>query len=362
MSAFTTPVVIFVFNRTQTLRRLLTVLAELRPATLMIVADGPRASHGEDERRCAAVRALVERVEWPCSVRRNYAAANLGCDRRIESGVDWVFDQVDEAIFLEDDLLPDPSFFTWCHEMLSRYRRDPSVMQAVGRNELAQWHRAFGDHHLIWRASPLGWATWRDTWIAGQSVPLPGEQSAIDRLVAQGRLDPLLGEHFTMLRDLVQHGGATAWDSRWALRRVLLGGATAVPPMNLVAHDIFDSDATHNRFANDIRRLQPIGKASAPVGGFKPVPDARLDRWALLLDLLATYRELSAVRRLARAPKLPIGHSLRHHLAPFALREETIAALRHLQGCLSDPAALAPLLELFDDSGATAEPMGSGAD
>src|SRR5882724_6402821 len=151
MTAFDTPVVLFVFNRPDKLRRLLAVLSQVRPALLLVVADGPRAEHPEDAARCDAARALIERVAWHCEIRRLYAAVNLGCDPRIASGIDWVFGQVDEAIFFEDDLLPDPSFFAWCSAMLARYRDTAAVLQVVARNELGRWVGGGGDHHLIHR-------------------------------------------------------------------------------------------------------------------------------------------------------------------------------------------------------------------
>ena len=123
MTACPVPVVLFVFNRPEKLRRLLSVLAEVRPTTLLVVADGPRVENADDIVRCGEVRELVAGVDWPCEIVRNYADANLGCDARIASGIDWAFERVGEAILLEDDLVPDPSFFTWCSAMLSRYRR-----------------------------------------------------------------------------------------------------------------------------------------------------------------------------------------------------------------------------------------------
>src|ERR1041384_5660637 len=93
MSAFATPVVLFVFNRPALLRRLLGVLGGVRPTMLLVVADGPRAGHPDDAARGAAVRALVDQVDWPCEVRRLYAATNLGCDPRIASGIEWALSQ-----------------------------------------------------------------------------------------------------------------------------------------------------------------------------------------------------------------------------------------------------------------------------
>jgi hypothetical protein len=348
MSTFATPVVLFVFNRPELLRRLLAVLAAVRPAMLLVVADGPRARHPDDAARCAAARALVERIGWPCEIRRLYAEMNLGCDPRIASGIEWAFSQIDEAIFVEDDHLPDPSFFPWCAAMLARYRDDATVLQVVGRNELGRWDGNAGDHHLIHRANPAGWATWRRAWRAASRVDLPGDSAAIDAQVTAGRLDPLVAEHFRMMLGFVGREAYGAWDNDWLLRRALLGGLSVVPPVNLIAHVGFDADATHNRFAADIRALQPTGRAPALATGFRAAPDTRLDRWSLLLDLMATWRDLAMVRRLADAPTLAGGELLRHHLAPFAAPAEALAALHHLRRLIADPSALDPLIDLLD--------------
>ena len=83
-----------------------------------MVADGPRANRPGEADACAATRAIIDRVDWECRVMTQYASANMGCRRRVSSGLDWVFDTVEQAIILEDDCLPDPSFFRFCEELL----------------------------------------------------------------------------------------------------------------------------------------------------------------------------------------------------------------------------------------------------
>jgi hypothetical protein len=349
---FATPVVLFVFNRPAKLARLLAVLEKVRPALLLVVADGPRADRPDDAAACAAARALVERPAWPCEVRRNYAEANLGCDPCIAAGIDWVFGQVEQAIFLEDDLLPDPSFFSWCAAMLARYRPAPGVstnrvLQIAGRNELGRWEGNGGDHHLIHRASQWGWATWRSAWWSVRRIDLPGDPAAIGADVARGSLDPLVADHFVMLNRLAGMGAGKAWDYQWALRRALVGGLSVVPPANLVANLGFGDEATHTRFARDLRGLLPVLAAPALVPEFKAGPDPRLDRWTLLLDLMATYRDPVLLARLARLRGQVVDHRLRHHLAPLAMPDEALAALRHLRQFTTDPAALDPLIGLL---------------
>ena len=81
MNACPVPIVLFVFNRPEKLRRLLSILADVRPATLLVVADGPRVENAEDIVRCREVRELVAGVDWPCEIVRNYATRTLAATR-----------------------------------------------------------------------------------------------------------------------------------------------------------------------------------------------------------------------------------------------------------------------------------------
>src|SRR5687768_11005743 len=99
-----------VFNRPDLTAELLAIVRDARPSTLLIVADGPRAAVGTDVQACAEVRAIATNVDWPCDVITEFASENLGCERRVASGITWAFELVDHAIILEDDIRPDPTF------------------------------------------------------------------------------------------------------------------------------------------------------------------------------------------------------------------------------------------------------------
>lgn len=105
------PIVFFVFNRLETTTRVFEQIAAAQPQTLLVVADGPRADKPDDAARCEAVRELVSHPTWECDLRLNFAPSNLGFNQRISSGLRWAFSQFEEVIILEDDCLPDPSFF-----------------------------------------------------------------------------------------------------------------------------------------------------------------------------------------------------------------------------------------------------------
>ena len=124
------PVALFFFNRPAYTKLVFSRIREFQPTTLLLIADGPR--NERDLSLCSKARALTDQIDWPCKVLRNFAPRNLGCKQRMSSGLTWVFEQVEEAIILEDDCLPNPSFFPFCSELLARYRTDEKIMHISG--------------------------------------------------------------------------------------------------------------------------------------------------------------------------------------------------------------------------------------
>ena len=113
------------------------------------------------------VREVIGDVDWRCDVWTRFAEKNLGLDPNIETGLDWVFSQVDRAIVLEDDCIAEPTFFTYCEELLDLYADEKSVWQIGGDNHEVP-ENLFGDlsYDFSGWASIWGWATWADRWQA----------------------------------------------------------------------------------------------------------------------------------------------------------------------------------------------------
>ncbi len=366
MTASAVPVVLFLFNRPATLGWVVDVLLKARPRLVVAIADGPRAGHPDDAAACAAARAVVERLDGTCEVIRSFPDTNSGCDARIRSGLDWVFERFDAAIVLEDDVVPDPSFFPWCERMLDRYRDDHRVMHVAGRNHLGRWTLQGDGHCLHRRASAWGWATWRRAW--RRDVAVPGDVAALSRAVAADAVDPLVAENFLMLHEVAVTSGSVAWDCEWELKKAVAGGLSVVPSVNMVANIGFGPEATHTRFRHDIGGLVPVRSSPPGAAMDRCQNDPRLERGQLLFELMATYREPEMVWRLARSPRIPASagwagdRRLRQHLAPFRAPAEALAALGHLvaAGAPAKPLeALTALLRRAAVAGSGAADSGS---
>src|SRR5437667_9331659 len=98
VSGLTTPVALIIFNRPERTAEVFAAIRVARPLRLFVIADGPRLNVKTDASKCAAARAIIEQVDWPCQVLRRFADHNLGLRRNAAEGLDWVFCQVERAI------------------------------------------------------------------------------------------------------------------------------------------------------------------------------------------------------------------------------------------------------------------------
>lgn len=332
------PVALFVFARPNHLANVLAVLRIVQPRLVLVVADGPRETHARDVENCAATLKVIESIDWVCEIRHCISQKNLGCDARLTTGLDWVFSEVKEAIILEDDIVPDPSFFPWCATMLHRYRDEPKIMHISGRNELGRFGRDGTDHLVVRRGSVSGWATWSRAWFGVERKPRSGTAAikALEDLVHE----PLLAADLAMLLDLSTTGRLAAWDVTWSLGKAFSGGLSVIPPINLVSNIGFGVRATRTTDENDLRAAIPSGRIATPTKNDDEKEaleiDPTYDRWALLLLLMAAYRIPSVARRLFKFskgksdPRSSLDGQLVHHLLPFDNLQDSIAVLEHL--------------------------------
>ena len=251
----TTAIAYIIFNRPRHTRETFAAIRAQRPARLFIIADGPRPGHPTDAQRCQETREVVADIDWPCEVFRHYAEENLGCKRRVSSGLDWVFSQVDCAIVLEDDCVPHPDFFPYCDALLARYAEDPRVWVITGNNFQDGTKRGDASYYFSKFNHCWGWATWARAW-KQYRVDMPywaaWKKSADWR---QKTPDPIERKIFADLFDRVSRGEIDTWDYQWTACVWYHGGLTATPNVNLVTNIGFGPDATHTVTEGDLEGL-----------------------------------------------------------------------------------------------------------
>ena len=243
-----TPVAFIIFNRPVETAEVFAAIRAARPTQLFVIADGPR--NDADVPLCEAARAEIK-VDWPCEVKTNYSEKNLGCGKRPVSGITWVFEQVERAIVIEDDCIPDASFFPYAQELLERYQSDERVMHVAG-SSFQEHNPRFNvkeSYYASFLANGFGcWASWRRAW---QYYDYDLKQWPALR--DSGALKPAFHnsggyERFANLWDSYYEGKIPdSWDTQWAFACMTHGGICLTPSVNLVRNIGFNERGTHTK-------------------------------------------------------------------------------------------------------------------
>lgn len=259
------PVAFIIFNRPETTQKVFDVIKEAKPPKLFVIADGPRNNKPGEKSACDEVRKLTEQVNWECEVFRNYSATNLGCKSRIVSGLDWVFQQTDNAIILEDDCLPDISFFRFCDELLEKYRNDEKVRMISGNKVLYTYELKesyyFSRFVRIW-----GWATWKRVW-KEYDANIPNWSSLRNSdLLSQILKTKAAVKYWKTILDEVKSGIIDAWSLQLQLDQFKNKGLTVIPSKNLVINLGFDnSDATNTKGSGGLYQKMKLESLTFPL-------------------------------------------------------------------------------------------------
>lgn len=157
---FEIPVAIFTFKRIEKTLEIIERIAQVKPSKIYIISD-----NGRNQEEIDLVKELREKVEkkidWDCKVIKKYAPTNIGVYENIANGAKWVLDQEEWAIFLEDDNLPELTFFKFCQEMLEYYKDDTRILWICGTNYLKKYNPQDGSSYVFTKHMlPCGWASW----------------------------------------------------------------------------------------------------------------------------------------------------------------------------------------------------------
>jgi hypothetical protein len=238
-------VCLFIFNRPKLTKQVFCRIAEAEPPRLYIVADGPRDEVDDDFKGCREARAITEKVDWDCTVERNYAAKNYGIKHRFVTGLEWLFQRETEAIILEDDCVPELDFFRFCEVMLDRYRDDERVWDITGTNYFGTWNSDTQSYHFSYLGGIWGWATWKRSWEQYDPELTLWEKDTVRNRLQDVLADKALAAYAETLYSRSYRGLIETWDYQWGFAKQINSGLSVVPSKNLVSNIGFGEQATN---------------------------------------------------------------------------------------------------------------------
>ena len=240
---FETPILFLIFNRPKATEKVFNAIRKVQPKQLFIAADGPRLDKLEDIKRCEQTRSVVKKIDWPCEVKTLFRTDNLGCGKAVSQAISWFFTHVEEGIILEDDCLPNRSFFDFSAIMLEKYRNNDQIMHISGTNHLFNTKLTPLNNTYFFSAfsSVWGWATWRRAWSMYDFDIHDwknSEQYTTHRFLNQS-FRALLHEEFSN----VATQKTDTWDWQWIFCIQKHNGLCITPMVNLVSN--IGWDGTH---------------------------------------------------------------------------------------------------------------------
>ena len=239
---FDTPILYIVFNRLDLVKRTFPEIKRMKPRQLFIGADGPRTK--EEKKKTDAVRNyILDNINWKCQVKTLFRTKNLGCKYAVSGAIDWFFENVEQGIILEDDCLPDQSFFRFCQEMLERYKNEKKILNITGQNPLCK-HNFFKSYSFSKYPRIWGWATWKRSWslydlemrdyIKNKNILKKFNLNFVERILIKKRIEGIFKRK------------ANTWDIQLVFSSLLNRGLNVIPSKNLVENLGFEGESTHS--------------------------------------------------------------------------------------------------------------------
>lgn len=235
VSDFSTPVLLILFNRPDLTKLVFERIRMIKPRFLYVAADGPRPDYQQDVELCAQARAVLKNVDWECQIYTRFLDHNLGCGRSVSSAISWFFNQVEAGIIIEDDCIPEPSFFYFAQDMLIRYANDERIAMISGTNLVMQ-NRSneayfFARYYDIW-----GWATWRRAWRNYDFNMYGWPTPELEERLMQSGLPQQIVKFWYKHFNKITEERLNAWGYQWSFCCLLNRQLSIIPRVNLISN------------------------------------------------------------------------------------------------------------------------------
>lgn len=239
------PILFLFFNRKDTTLKVFEKIKEYQPHDLYLACDGARPHKNGEETIVQSLRKTIkESINWECNIHFRFLDENLGCRDAVSGAISWFFQHEEKGIILEDDCLPESSFFDFCSSMLDRYEHDLRISMITGTNyhidmsdEIKEPY-FFSNHYSIW-----GWATWRRAWEKYDIT----EKNWAKHKAAKNHLyvnnSFFAYKNYEYIFDLIANGEINAWGIQWTYTCLFQHGLCITPTKNQISN--IGLDGTH---------------------------------------------------------------------------------------------------------------------
>lgn len=242
-----TPILFLVFNRLDTTQQVFAKIREAQPRQLFIGSDGARVGkEGEADKVESVRKYILDNIDWDCEVKTLFREQNLGCGVAPAEAITWFFDHVEQGIILEDDCLPDASFFTFCEELLNYYKDNEQIMHIAGTNFQKGIQVGKASYFISKWPSGWGWATWKRAWQKYDFYAKKLNEDVLEQIATHYSFNKREKAFWYNMHETIKDGKRPdIWDLQWSFTVFINKGYAIHPQKNLISNIGFGQDATH---------------------------------------------------------------------------------------------------------------------
>lgn len=244
------PVALIFFNRPEVFSRIFECVRRNRPSKLFLIQDGPRPTSKTDAEKIKQCREICADVDWECEVYEDFSDVNLGCGKRIFTGLQNAFKVVDRLVIIEDDILFSDSFLPFCAELLEKYKDDQRIHQISGMNHFGEYQDCNNSYFFSRGGAIWGWATWKRVWDELDWNLKLADDEYISKTIRRNGYPRKYGKYLydksQEVRGMIKAGKApTFWSFHLLFYSYLQNRLNIVPQKNLISNIGLTDESTH---------------------------------------------------------------------------------------------------------------------
>lgn len=234
-----TPVLYITFARPEYASQSFAAIKKAQPKKLYFYSNKARDEKPDEVARNLEVRSYINQIDWDCEVKTWFRDEYVDVFTSLWGAIDWVFNNEEKAIIVEEDCKASLAFFDYCEKMLNLYKDDDRIWLISGNNftpEFSPSDRSyfFSKYPGIW-----GWASWRSRWnklYRKMEIWPEFRKKGIYKYFGNPLAALWMSHYFDQHYKIVSTGANPGpWDYIFELSRISNNGFAVIPSENLVA-------------------------------------------------------------------------------------------------------------------------------
>ena len=231
---FDLPVLFITFARPDYARQTFDAIKRAKPQKLYFYSNKARTDHEDEVKRNEKVRSFIKEIDWECKLELFFRDEYVDMFTSIWGAIDWIFENEEQAMILEEDCVPSVAFFHFCDQLLTEYKHDQRIWLLSGNNIVSNYNQNNYDYIYSYFPYLYGWASWRDRWKKIFKDKLPYEEIVNYKLLNHIYFSKKYAKQaLSRIKEIIN---TPAWDYRFQLAMKCNGGLGIIPKENLVTN------------------------------------------------------------------------------------------------------------------------------